>query len=307
MSNIRASIDIGSNSILLLAAQLDNEFKILANESYVTGLGKGLDKTGQFASDTMAESLVVLKKYTEICNDLGIKTQHIIATATEASRVANNSADFYQQVLDETGLKVTVITGEGEAYYSSVGILFNTKFDSDVIQIMDIGGASTEIISVDVTSKKILKSFSMPFGAVRATNWIEEGILDIKIDEIYKNFKNDLNGMNTQQLYCVAGTMTSIANIHLNHKEFIEYEVHGHSFKTNDVFKMLNLYKGKSPQLLLEKFPFLGKRSLTIYGGMIVATKIFEWLNVESVVISTYGLRYGTLLEGILKDEFRFK
>ena len=46
MANLRGSIDIGSNSILLLVVDPDQDFKVLANESNVTGLGRDLDKNG---------------------------------------------------------------------------------------------------------------------------------------------------------------------------------------------------------------------------------------------------------------------
>ena len=49
MNDKRASIDIGSNSILLLAGEFkDNHFKELLNESHVTGLGRDLDKNQTF-------------------------------------------------------------------------------------------------------------------------------------------------------------------------------------------------------------------------------------------------------------------
>ena len=45
---IRASIDIGSNSVLLLAAELDEDRKKIKKEllnlSHITSLGKDLDK-----------------------------------------------------------------------------------------------------------------------------------------------------------------------------------------------------------------------------------------------------------------------
>lgn len=307
MGNLRASIDIGSNSILLLVVDLDNNYQVIVSESNVTALGKDLDTTGVFASGSLKNSMDVLKSYAKICNNLGIDSKDIIATATEASRIALNSKEFYDEVFDNTGIKVTLLTGEGEAYYSTVGILFNTKFNSDTIFIMDIGGASTEIIKVDVKESRILKSFSMPIGAVRITNWLENGVYDEKLEVVLKNFEDDLKLVKTTHLHCVAGTMTSVANMQLNHQEFDELEVHGHSFSTLEVVKMLDEFKQLSPREILEKFPFLGKRSSTIIGGMMVALNVFDWLGVENVTISTYGLRYGTLIEGSIKDEFIFR
>ena len=86
----KASIDIGSNSILLLAANIGAEVNIVLNESHVTGLGRDLDLNQEFIDIAMNESFNVLKDYTHACKKIGIEPKDIIVTATEASRVAKN-------------------------------------------------------------------------------------------------------------------------------------------------------------------------------------------------------------------------
>lgn len=306
-SNLRASIDIGSNSILLLAADISGDFKLLANESNVTALGKDLDKNGAFCLESMQSSMQILKKYQKICKELGISSENIIATATEAARVASNAQAFFDEVYKETNIKVQLISGEGEAYYSTRGILFNSNFKQDDIFILDIGGASTEIIKANSKTGKIHKSFSMPLGAVRVTNWLEDGVYHAKVEEILSAFSNDLSAVRTAHLQCVAGTMTSVANMHLGHSEFVENEVHGYNFLCEDVLQMLEQYIKCTPDEILSRFPFLGKRSKTIIGGLYVAKNVFEWLNVKEVTISTYGLRYGTLSAGTIDEKYKIQ
>ncbi len=53
---VRASIDIGSNSILLLICDLSNGLKVLENEANVTGLGRDLDLNKKFIDVAMDES-----------------------------------------------------------------------------------------------------------------------------------------------------------------------------------------------------------------------------------------------------------
>ena len=144
----------------------------------------------------------------------------------------------------------------------------------------------------------------MPIGAVRVSNWISDGILDLKVDEVFSAFSKDLEQVKTLHLQCVAGTMTSVANMHLGHKNFIESEVHGYNFSVSSVRQMLEDYQSLTPTKILERFPFLGKRSQTIIGGLIVADNIFSWLGVEKITISTYGLRYGTLNAGKIVDKY---
>lgn len=303
----KASIDIGSNSILLLAADLGLELKVLLNESNVTGLGRDLDKNGKFLDISMEESFEVLRLYTKLCRELDISTSDIIATATEASRVASNAGIFFTKVKEELGLSVQILSGEGEAFFATQGILFDKNITDKVITIMDIGGASTELIRVEVSTKKISNSFSMPVGAVRLNNWRANDKQDEKISKVMSDFSEQLASMNTSKLYCVAGTMTSVGNMHLGHKKFIEEDVNGLNMKTSEVATMLNTYKNFTDLQFLEVFPFLGKRAKTIYSGLILSNTILKELRVEKIMISTYGLRFGTILADKIEEKYVWK
>ena len=305
---LKASIDIGSNSILLLICEDSNgEIKVLENHSYVTGLGRNLDDNNEFLQTAMDESLSVLIKYSDIVANYKIPLFEVLATATEASRVALNADLFYKRVKNEAGIGVCIISSEAEAYYSTIGILADKKITDKNIVIMDIGGASTEIIKVECREKYIESSFSMPVGAVRMNNWRENETQDVKLHEIYKNFEDQIKSVQCDKLYCVAGTMTSVGNMYLGNAHFMESDVNGLELLVADVDKMLLDYGDYGADDFLKKYPFLGKRSQTIKSGLHLATKVFEWLNVSSLYVSTYGLRYGTLLEGALRDEFIIK
>jgi exopolyphosphatase/guanosine-5'-triphosphate,3'-diphosphate pyrophosphatase len=304
----KATIDIGSNSILLLIAKkVNNSLDVLENHSFVTGLGKDLDLTENFLEESMSDSFEVLKKYTEIIKSYNIRFEDVIVTATEASRVAKNAKTFYQKVKQELGLNVQVITGEAEAHFSTMGILFDKKISDKEIVIMDIGGASTELIKVNTAEKKIINSFSMPIGAVRFNNWKIDGCYLENLDKVLRDYADRLTSMKTNKLFCVAGTMTSVGNMYLGESDFKEKEVNGLQFDMKSFLELKNRLKEYSAEDYLKEFPFLGKRSKTIQSGMDLAYTIFKKLDVEEVYISTYGLRYGTLLEGEIQDEFIYR
>lgn len=306
-TNLRASIDIGSNSILLLVVDASDNFKVLANESNVTGLGRDLDKNGYFIQEAMDESYEVLKSYASQCQSLGVDTKDIMVTATEASRVSRNAKEFFDKILSDIGLIVRTISGEGEAYYSATGVLYDQTLQDEIITIMDIGGASTELIQVERKTKNILTSFSMPVGVVRMNNWREDREYESRIDKIFSDYSHQLEKVLTNKLICVAGTMTSVGNMFLKLDSFIEEEVNGLDIIRSDVQAMLINFKEYTAEDFLKKFPFLGKRSKTIYSGLMLADRIFDRLGVRDIYISTYGLRYGTILANSIKDEYVWK
>ncbi len=303
--DLRASIDIGSNSVLLLIADVtNNNFLEISKQSFITSLGKELDKNKVFHPESMDATYEAIKSYAEECDEHGIPRENIIATATEASRVAQNAHDFFEKIKIELGVNIQAITSQAEAYFSTKGILFNSSFDSEIITIMDIGGASTELIKVNTKTFNILESISMPVGAVRASQWLADGLFVQNLQKIFLDFTAEIDKFQSKDLYCVAGTVTSLGNMHLQHKEFVEDDVHGLILKPEDIDLLFKKYSAYSPEQFLELFPFLQKRSNSICGGLHLVYHIVHRLLVKEITISTYGLRYGTILEGKIKKEF---
>jgi len=302
---LRASIDIGSNSVLLLVADMtNNNFQEIVKESYITSLGKELDKNKVFHPESMQATFEAIKTYAETCDKHGIARESIIATATEASRVAQNAEEFFKKIETELRVKVLTINAQAEAYFSTKGILFNSKFDSEIITIMDVGGASTELIKVNTKTFSIIETISMPLGAVRASQWLADDLFVQNLQKIFMDFRNEIDKFQSKELYCVAGTVTSLGNMHLQRQEFIEDDVHGLSLKADDIDTLFKKYCEYTPEEFLELFPFLQKRSNSIRGGLHLVYHVIHRLLVKQITISTYGLRYGTLLEGKIKKEF---
>ncbi len=305
MKSRRASIDIGSNSILLLIAEVNGgQLKEIVKRTEVTALGKGLDADKKFKDESMKNSLEVLVSYAEDCKAHGVEVAEVLVTATEAARVALNSAEFFNKVQAETGLVPKIINSQAEAYFSTKGILLNTKFDSDVVVIMDVGGASTELIKVNSKTFQILDSISMPIGAVRSSEALEGDLFVQKLQKIFLDYRQDLDQFQTHTLHCVAGTMTSLGNMHLKNKEFQEDEVHGLKMKVEDIDSLFKSFSNWNADQFLNEFPFLGKRSQAMRGGLHLVYHLLHRLLVKEVLVSTYGLRYGTVLEGRIKEEY---
>jgi exopolyphosphatase/guanosine-5'-triphosphate,3'-diphosphate pyrophosphatase len=298
----RATIDIGSNTVLLLLAQLD-PFREIAKLSEVCALGKGLDKNGVFAEESMDAAFKALSHYRDVCQEHGVSADQIIATATEAARVAKNAKDFFAKVKTQLGIRIQIITGKAEAELTTKGVLFNSSLPDREAVIMDIGGASTELIRVRPPTGEIVASVSLPVGSVRVSEWLQAGTFTGNLRQIFSRESDSLDSFRTDTLYCVAGTLTSIGNMFLGHKEFVENEVHGLRLRAEAVDQLFSRCGDWKPEKFLSEFPFLGKRSEAIRGGLNLAHHMLHRLKASEVVVSTYGLRYGTFLQGGIKHE----
>ena len=301
----RASIDIGSNSILLLAVEFNTEKGLIEreylNESFITSLGKDLDKTKVFHPDSMKASLAALAECRKLLEGIHFSSADVIVTATEASRVAGNSHEFYSQVKKDLGFNVSIISSEGEAYYTALGVISSLSESSDDVVVMDIGGASTELISITPKPFLIKNSVSFPIGSVRATDWRAEGIFDEKIKAINES---DFSAYQTKTLVCVAGSMTSLASMYLGLKEFSASKIEGMMIGLNSFKEFSRDLQKTNTENLLLLFPFLGKRAPMVASGALVAELMASKLGVETMKISTRGLRYGTVISGGVDERF---
>ena len=300
---MRASIDIGSNSVLLLIADVSENgtLKEIHNESRVTALGKGLSSTNAFAEESMKETYLAIKEYVALALDVGIKASEIIVTATEASRVATNAKEFYERITKKLDIKVSIISGEGEAYYTALGVAKMALVDGE-ISIIDIGGASTEIMRVKSKPFKILGSVSLPMGSVRASDWIESGELLSQLRHAWAGSGAD--DYKCDQAIFVAGTMTSLGAMYLGLSKYESEQIDGRAIQFSKLTEFTNKLASLSSDDLLEHYPFLGKRAKSIYGGAKIALFVGERLGLKDIQISSYGLRYGTVLDGIVEERY---
>ena len=103
-----ASIDIGTNALLLLIADIasDGTLSVVHEEQILARLGKGVDANRRITAETFHRVLGFLQKYQATAQAHGaVKT---IACATSALRDASNRNDFVRDVKERAGLEIKV-------------------------------------------------------------------------------------------------------------------------------------------------------------------------------------------------------
>ena len=160
-----AIIDMGSNSIRFVVLQIaDNRsYSLLYQEKESIRLGQGLSQTGELSSEGMQRAMTCLNVYKHIMEVMEIT--NCMAVATAAVRNAGNGDAFLKRIYKETGITMSVITGEREAYLGYLGVI-NTIAMKDFL-LFDLGGASVELTLVK--GGEIAHSISIPIGAVTIT------------------------------------------------------------------------------------------------------------------------------------------
>ncbi|MFA3781917.1 hypothetical protein ABRY23_02490 [Melioribacteraceae bacterium 4301-Me] len=304
---IVASIDIGSNTVLLLIAKLELDsqpFLIpIANYYRIPRISKEIDANGIIQDAAVNRLIDVLREYAIIIKNH--KCEKVVVTGTFALRIAANSSAILQKVKELFGWDVIIISGDEEAKLSFLGAAFpfqNDKF----INVIDIGGGSTEIICGN--REKILYKKSFNIGVVTLTEkFIDKYTLKLDyylMEEYVKNFLK-LDSLkvfkSSAKTLAVAGTPTTLSAIKQNLRVHIESKIEGSTLTINDIISIVETLKDLTPKEIKNKFgEVVNGREDVLLTGAIILKSSMNLLRIQKIYVSTRGLRYGTIIKYFL-------
>ena len=164
--NRRAIIDVGSNSVkLLIADVVDGVVMPFIHKGEQTRLGQGVFETGQLASEAIEATARVVVDFAAKAKGQGAASVRVLATS--AAREAANG-DELAAAIAEGGLELEIIDGQTEAELVLRGVRSLPDLAEGPLAIIDVGGGSTEFLVADVTALRLQHSFHL--GTVR---WLE--------------------------------------------------------------------------------------------------------------------------------------
>jgi len=154
-----AILDFGTNTTRLL---ITNGTSMNVRAHRVTGLGRGLGKTGRLNEQGIGRVLDVVTEFESLISEN--RVQKIRAVATSAARDAVNRDDLFIPVAAALNHEVELLSGDDEARYGFLGATAGLAPSNGPFLVVDIGGGSTEF-SYGTHSAEISRSVDM--GSVR--------------------------------------------------------------------------------------------------------------------------------------------
>jgi exopolyphosphatase/guanosine-5'-triphosphate,3'-diphosphate pyrophosphatase len=293
-----ASIDIGTNTILLLIAAIEEgKMEPLFDTETVVRLGEGVQKKGILSGEAIKRSLQTLSQYLKQCQEM--EANKIYAVGTSALREAKNSEEFLELVKEKLDLSIEVISGEEEAQLSFLAVVKDLKKVKKLILVVDVGGGSTEFILG--RGDQVKEWISLPIGSVRFTEeflssdpvqeeeWIK---MESKIRELLINISHPQDPLT---MVAVGGTATTLASVEQSLEEFIPEKIHHFVLEREALKNQLLLYRSKTIEER-KKIPGLpaARADVILAGGTILFLSMKE-LRCSSVLVSCHGVRYGLL------------
>jgi exopolyphosphatase/guanosine-5'-triphosphate,3'-diphosphate pyrophosphatase len=163
-----AAIDIGSNSIRMVIAQLlpDGRLETLERLQRAVRLGQDTFRTGGIKATTIRAAILILRDFQNVLKTYNVALLKVVATS--AVREAANMDTFVDQVLMATGLEVSIISSSEEsrlivaAVRHAVGKIRLAKRSSLVVEV---GGGST-VLNL-LRKGQITTSRNLAMGSIR--------------------------------------------------------------------------------------------------------------------------------------------
>jgi exopolyphosphatase/guanosine-5'-triphosphate,3'-diphosphate pyrophosphatase len=168
----RAVIDVGTNSVKLLVAELDgNSVRPIQEESHQTRLGQGFFETKKLQQTAISNTASAVAEFASKARELSAASVRVIATS--AARDAINRDELTGAIERASGLTVQVISGETEAEWAFKGVRTDPALANSSLLLLDVGGGSTEFIVGRGEHTCLRKSFQL--GTVRLLDAIPHG------------------------------------------------------------------------------------------------------------------------------------
>lgn len=311
----RAVIDVGTNSVKLLIADVQGEHaQPVAEESRQTRLGKNFYETHRLQFDAIEQTAWAVADFAKIARKENASSIRVFATS--AARDAVNPNDLVSAIEKESGLKLEIISGNQEAEWAFQGATSGTDLAKTPLLLLDVGGGSSEFIVGHGGHKSFARSF--PLGTVRlmekfphsdpptpddlakARDWVENFLrkeVHPELDPILRQEKKS----GPIQLAGTGGTATILARMELKSDQYDRAQIEATHLSLNQI--QLQLSHLWSQSLADRKqIPGLPKSHIdVILTGGLIYERVMEMFGFTELRASTRGLRFAAVIDAPAK------
>ncbi len=305
----RAVVDIGTNSVKLLVADVDaSSVRPVFEESEQTRLGRGFYETHRLTSEAIADTAVAVAEFALIARQHG--AQQISVIATSAARDALNQQELLDTIRNASGLDVTVISGEQEAGLVYQGVRSEPSLAGRRLLILDVGGGSAEFIIGESALPEF--SVSFPLGSVRLLEQLQPadppypGQLQQCREELRNFFALHIHpridpvlacGRVHTQLIGTGGAATILARMEYALDKYSRNKIEGATIPLTSIERWMEQLWAMP---LKERKHIVGlpkKRADVILTGLAIYEAVLKEFGFTELRASTRGLRFAAVMQ----------
>jgi exopolyphosphatase/guanosine-5'-triphosphate,3'-diphosphate pyrophosphatase len=300
-----AAVDLGSNSFRLEIGRVEGTH--IERQGYwkeTVRLAGGLDGQARLSKKSIEAACECLSRMNERLR--GMPGEQVRAVGTQTLRSAANVNDFLLEAQDALGYPIEVISGREEARLVFEGCMHTLPPSDRRRLVVDIGGASTELIVGREFNAEHAESFKV--GCVNTTmRFFPDGRIDrasfkkaqIACAAEFEEAIAAFSRANWQDAYGSSGTVGAVADI---------VRLQGWSDGTITSEALLTLRYaliefGEVKRIRLEGLK--ADRQDVIAGGVAVLSAVFDTLGLTAMSTARGALRVGVLYDLLGRREHR--
>lgn len=292
-SPLYAAIDLGSNSFhMLVVRNVEGAVRAVSRVKRKVRLASGLDANNYLSDEAINRGLDCLRLFAEQLEDIPIENVRIVGTAT--LRLAKNSQEFVSKAEKILKQPVEIISGDTEARTIYYGVISTSSGEGNNL-VLDIGGASTEIIIGEKKNIKVLHSTHM--GCVTWLNkFFADKFLNVKnyqnainaAKRVLSPYKDEYTSIGFSNCVGASGTVQALQEIMI---------ANGGS----EIITLQKLYDLRDETIKCKTMDSLhingitNERLCVFPSGLSILIAIFEELSVKSMTLACGALREGLI------------
>ena len=305
----RAVIDVGTNSVKLLIAEVQDSVVWPLHESgEQTRLGQGFYETHILQTAAIDQTAKAVAGFVQVARSFSAAVLRVVATS--AARDAKNSADLIRALEGASGVPLEIISGEQEADWAFKGVTTDPQLASGALLVMDVGGGSSEFIHGAAGARVFAES--VPLGTVRILESIqisdppsdgERHACELEVRRVLqsglqRDIDLELRKISVPiQLVGTGGTSTIMARIKGQirsfDRELIEGTVLTREELSDEIGRLWSMPLEKRKQVT----GLPPNRADVILPGSVIFHQVMELFGLDRLRVSTRGLRFAALLD----------
>ena len=305
-SHLVAVIDVGSNSTRMEVLHLtsDYDLRVMSEVKALLRLASRKSKDGKLLGSAVSDLSRLIADFATVAS--ASKVDAIRAVATSAMRDATNGDEVVEQVKEETGIDLEIISGEHEAQYGFLGAVFSLPAHDGVL--FDIGGGSVEFsFFEDRTLKNV---HTLDLGALRVSNdFLNEPEPSIDaVNALRRHVRKMLKSSGMPQmaengrLIGAGGTIRNLTKIDRETRKHSFGRLHGSIIRYSALKQIVNGLRGLDCASLAYMPGLNPERVDSILGGAIVAAEIARHFDKNPIIVSGRGIREGLAMSGVIDE-----
>jgi len=303
-------VDVGSNTVRLSIYECGparGAIRLLLNEKEPAGLA-GYIRNGMMTEEGILTACRILDEFHGLLDRLEIREQYFFGTAP--LRNISNTEQVLDSIAVRTGIQVEVLSGAEEAAFALRGALSEGGAPDGLLA--DIGGGSTELVAY--RDKNIQSSCSLPIGSLSLYTKYTQDLFPTRNErrKMRRRVEQELDRVafdsgalhGCKKLMGVGGSVRAAARLCRLYK-VCDTPSDNQELSAKSVGSLYRSLKQGDPADLRRVLRAAPDRVHTIVPGLLILKTILSRFEIQTVHVSTRGVREGYLLARVLTSNAR--